>query len=209
MALVKVSWLASLMLLISPAIYARDAKPALSPVPASQQAALTRRLKTYTEAFRTKNWGALYDLVSDQNKRRNDGTILDREIFVRDMQYPNSARLEKFTPVRAAVTTAFVTAFADIDIPITPVRKADRNRFGSFVIYGCGEIAHGDDGPERRMAAVIALLDSGVWSFTKWTYTDSFEGCSQLSDPAWNPDHFLRLDGPMDELFCEVYTCEL
>ena len=200
-----VAWLASLVLLICPAIHAQSSKSALSRVPASQRAALTRRLVAYTEAFRTKNWNALYDLVSEENKHRSDGAVLDRDTFVKDMQYLNSARLAKFTPVRAAVTTPF----ALLDIPITPVGKANRNRFGSFVIYGCGEIARGNDGPERRIAAVIALLDGGVWSFTKWTYTEAFEGCSQLSDPTWNPDSFLRLDGPMEELFCEVYTCEL
>jgi len=205
MALVKVTWLASHMLLLSPAIYAQSSKSALSPIPTGQRPALTLRLKAYTETFRTKNWNALYDLVSYQNKSHYDGTIVDRETFVQDMQYPNSARLEKFTPVRARA----MMPFAVIDIPIMPVRKADRNRFGSFVVYGCGEIAHGTDRPERRIAAVIALLDNGVWSFTKWTHTESFEGCSQLSDPAWNPDYFLRLDGPMDELFCELYTCEL
>lgn len=192
-------------ILIAAPIYSQDGKTSLGPVPASQRSALAKRLVAYTEAFHTKDWGALYDLVSDQNKRRIDGTILDRGTFVKDMQYPDSARLEKFTPIRATA----MTPFAVIDIPTVPVRKADRNLFGSFVIYGCGEIAHGNDAPARRIAAVIALLDSGVWSFTKWTYTESFEGCSQLSDPAWNPDSFLRLDGPMDELFCEVYTCEL
>lgn len=205
MALVKVAWLASLMLLTPAAIHAQRSKSALSPIPAGRRLALTQGLTAYTEAFHTKNWNALYDLVSDQNKRRSNGTIIDRETFVQDMQYLNSARLEKFTPVRTTV----MTPFAVIDIPTSPARKTDRNRFGSFVIYGCGEIANGDDGPERRVAAVIAVLNSGAWSFTKWTYAESFEGCSQLSDPAWNPDSFLRLEGPMGELFCEVYTCKL
>jgi hypothetical protein len=91
------------MLVVPLAIHAQAAKSALSPVPASQRPALIQRLKAYTEAFRTKDWASLYDLVSDENKIGVDNKLkVYKPTFVRDMQGTyDLQRLIKFAPVHA------------------------------------------------------------------------------------------------------------
>jgi hypothetical protein len=184
---VKFIWLVPLVLLISTAERAQSAKSALSPVSPSQRSGLAARLVAYTEAFRTKNWDALYDLVSDENKHGLDGKLkVTKRIFVRDMQGTEDLeRLRKFTPVRTEV--------------VFP---------GEFNIYGCGEIPYGNQKLER-VAAVRAVQEDGDWFFANWDYADPPEPCSQLSDPAWKPPAHLRLDGPMSQVSCELFTCKL
>ena len=187
MALVKVIWLASLVLLIPPAIHAQDTKSALSPVPAGQRSALAQRLVVYTAAFRTKNWDVLYDLVSDDSKIGPDGKVkVYKRTFVREMQGTyDLQRLRKFTPVR---TEAIMT--------------------GEYDIYGCGEIPYGTQKLER-IAAVRAVREHDDWFFVNWDYADPPEGCSHLADPAWKPRVPLRLDGPMSQVSCDLFTCTL
>jgi hypothetical protein len=187
MALLKVVRLASLVFLVSPAIPAQATKSALAPVPVSQRPALSQRLVAYTEAFRTKNWEALYDLVSDENKNGLDGKLkVSKSTFVRDMQGTyDLQRLRKFTPVR---TEALMV--------------------GEYDIYGCGEIPYGNEKLER-IAAVRAVLERGGWHFVIWDYAEPPEECSHLADPAWKPQLPMKLDGPMSQVTCELFTCEL
>jgi hypothetical protein len=186
MALVKVACLASLMLLISPAIHAQDAKSALSPVPTSQQAALAQRLKAYTEAFRAKDWASLYDLVSDENKIGFDNKLkVHKRTFVRDMQGTyDLQRLIRFAPVRT-----------------------ENDGTGNFDIYGCGELPYGNQKIER-IAVVRAVREHGDWFFTNWDYPEPPTPCSQLSDPNWKARN-LRLGEPMSQVSCELNTCTL
>ena len=183
----KVVRLASLVLLITSTIHGQNAKSALSPVPAGQRSALTQRLIAYTTSFRTKNWDTLYDLVSDENKNSLDGKLkATKRIFVRDMQGTyDFQRLRKLTPVR---TEAIVV--------------------GEYDIYGCGEIPYANEKLER-IAAVRAVLERGGWHFVTWDYAEPPEECSQLSDPAWKPQVPMKLEGPMLQVSCELFTCEL
>jgi hypothetical protein len=186
MALVKVIRLASLILVVPLAIHAQAAKSALSPVPASQRPALIQRLKAYTEAFRTKDWASLYDLVSDENKIGVDNKLkVYKRTFVRDMQGTyDLQRLIKFAPVHA-----------------------ENDGTGNFDIYGCGQLPFGNQKIER-IAVVRAAREHGDWFFTNWDYPDPPIPCSQLSDSNWKARN-LRVDEPMSQVSCELRTCTL
>lgn len=89
-------------------------------------------------------------------------------------------------------------------IRFTPVRTESAAL--GYDVYGCAEIP----GRDETIAAVRAVWEHGNWFFTDWAYTDPWEPCSRLSDPAWKlPQPPLRLDGPMQELVCYLGTCEL
>jgi hypothetical protein len=187
MALVKVSWFASLMLLVLSAVHAQSAKSPFDPVPADQRPALAQRLRAYTEAFRTKDWAGLYDLVSPDSKIGMDGKLkVTKRVFVRDIQGTyDLQRLIKFVPDRT-----------------------ETGGPGDFSIYGCGKLPYGNKQIER-IAAVHAVREEGDWLFSNWDYPDPPEPCSRLSDPAWKPSRSLRLDGPMSQVSCELFTCTL
>ena len=177
---------ALLALLIATPLYSQVTKIPLAPVPAGQRPALAKRLTLYTNAFRTKDWAALYDLVSDGNKTDFNGKVkVTKRIFVRDMHGSyDLQRLIKFAPVRT---------------------EADPL---GFDVYGCGEIPYGNEKLER-VAAVRAVREHGNWFFANWDYVDPPEPCSHLSDPAWKPKIPLKLDTPMLQVSCELFTCTL
>ena len=140
----------------------------------------------FTTAFRGKDWYSLYDLVSEVNKRLRDGTPMSRKTFGRDMESGfDSYRLLKFTPIRTEATPG-----------------------GQFDIYGCGEFPSGGEKPERVAVAVRAVREHDDWFFTTWDYFDPREPCSNLSDPAWTPSRYLRLNY-LPELVCDLNTCTL
>jgi hypothetical protein len=174
-------------LLIATPLYSQVRKTPLAPVPAVQRPALAKRLTLYTDAFRTKDWAVLYDLVSEANKARLDGKVkVTKRVFVRDMRDTyDLQRLTKFTPVR--------TEAGDQD---------------AFDIYGCGEVPYGNQKSER-VAAVRAVREHGDWFFANWDYADPPEPCSHLSNPAWKPKIPLKLDSPMSQVSCELFTCTL
>ena len=65
----------------------QSAKAALAPIPVAQRATLRARLSAYTEPFRKKDWGALYNLVSENRKNGLDGSLrVTRKKCVYDMQ---------------------------------------------------------------------------------------------------------------------------
>jgi hypothetical protein len=175
------------ILLIVTAVHPLGAGTAFAPVSASRRPLLTKRLIAYTEAFRKKDWAALYDLVSDQDKISvEDGKDkVSREAFVRDMQGTSDLqRLIKLTPMRTEMSV-----------------------FG-YDVYGCAEIPDGNQ-KLKRIAAVRAVWEHDNWYFTNWAYADPPEPCSHLSKAAWKPQLPLRLDEPMSQLTCDLYTCEL
>lgn len=190
-----------LAILLETTVVAQNQKTPFVPVPPNQRTALTRRLISYTTAFRQKDWTSLYDLVSDENKishgkpvfssRTNQMSFVtvkvSRRAFIRDMQGTyDLQRLIRFAPVRTDVAGA-----------------------GAFNIYGCGELPYGNERIER-VAAVRAVLEHGEWYFTNWDYPDPPEPCSRLSDPAWKPARYMqRLDEPMSQVTCELQTCTL
>jgi hypothetical protein len=83
-----------LMLAISSA-YAQSGKEAFSKLPADQQQSLTRRLSQYVNAYRTRNWKALYNLVSDTGKNG-----VNQQAFIAAMKAKPLRQLRGYTPLR-------------------------------------------------------------------------------------------------------------
>jgi len=183
---VTASRVALSVLLIAVAAYSQDTKTPFSPVPVVQRRTLAKRLIHYTDAFRSKDWYSLYDLVSGVNRTHFGGSHLDRKIFARAMEDGDDwDRLLKFTPIRTEVASS-----------------------GPFDVYGCGEFPSGEKDPERVAVAVRAVRENGRWFFTAWDYFDPREPCSSVSEPAWRPLHYssLRLSF-LPELACLVNVC--
>lgn len=175
----------SVLLLVASA-YSQDANTPFDPVPVGQRNDLAIRLTDYTDAFRRKDWGSLYDLAAAVNKRLRDGSRMSKETFARQMNAGfDSYRLLKFMPIRTKLNAA-----------------------GQFDVYGCGEFPSGDKKTERIAVAVRAVRENDVWCFTAWDYFDPRQPCSNLSDPAWKPSPYLRLDY-LPELVCDLNTCVL
>jgi hypothetical protein len=131
--------------------------------------------------------GTLYDLVADLDKIpvENGKDKVSKDAFIRDIQGTSDGqRLVKFTPVRTEAGLM------------------------GFDIYGCAEIPYGNQ-TLKRIAAVRAVREHDNWYFTNWAYADPPEPCAHLSNAAWKPQLPLRLDGPMSQLTCDLYTCEL
>jgi hypothetical protein len=166
---------------------AQSTKSPLAPIPVAERAALTARLAAYTEAFRKRDWSVLYDLVADNDKDGLDGKLkVTRRSFVADMQGTyDLQRLIKFTPVRTAAAAVL-----------------------AYDIYGCGEIPYGHQKLERIAALRAVMGKHGEWVFVDWDYAEPPTPCSSLSD-SWKPQVPLRLDGPMSQVSCEIFTCTL
>jgi hypothetical protein len=178
--------LLSILIVVAP-VHAQSAGNPFALVPARQRSLLKKRLTAYTEAFRTKDWGTLYGLVPDLDKIpvENGKDKVSKDAFIRDMQGSSDwQRLVKFRPVRTEAG------------------------FMGFDVYGCAEIPYGNQ-KLKRIAAVRAVWEHDNWYFTTWAYAYSPEPCSNLSNPAWKPELPLRLDGPMSQLTCDLFTCEL
>lgn len=200
-------------LLIVTAVHSQAAGTPLAPVPKNQRALLKKRLIAYTEAFRKKDWPALYDLVSDTDKlSMEDGKVkVDEDTFVRDMQETGDGeRLIKFTPVRTEIPDwikSLPLIPAPTEIPDRPKSKPARMEMPRLLdVYGCAEIPDGNQ-TLKRIAAVRAVWEHDNWHFTTWAPAYPSEPCSHLANPAWKPQAPLRLDDPMPGMFCEVYTC--
>ena len=164
-------------------VNSQGVKTPFGPVPARERPLLAKRLNAYTRSFRNKDWGALYDLVSDANKRNLVSKVrVNKHTFVYAMQ--NSFEMRHL-------------------LKLTPVRMESGGL--GYDIYGCGEVP----GRGESIAAVRAVWEHDNWFFTDWSYADPWEPCSRLSDPAWKPQIPLRLDGPMVELACILNICEL
>jgi hypothetical protein len=181
------SWVVLSAILIAAAAYSQDANSPFGPVPPAQRKELANRLIEYTDAFRGRNWNSLYDLAADVNKKRSDGKRISRKTFGRLMKDEEDDwyQLLKFTPIRTEITPA-----------------------GQFDVYGCGEFVSGEEKPERVAVAVRAVREHGAWFFTNWDYFDPCQPCSNLSDPAWKPSHYLRLEY-LPEVVCVIGVCTL
>jgi hypothetical protein len=177
------------LLLILPCtpLCAQSAKSPLAPIPVAQRATLSARLAAYTDAFRKQDWAALYDLVADNDKAGLDGKVkVTRRRFVADMQGTyDLRRLIKFTPIRTEAAELF-----------------------EYDIYGCGAIPYGHQKLERIAAVRAVRGKRGEWLFVDWDYAEPPTPCASLTDN-WKPQVPLRLDGPMPQVSCEIFTCTL
>jgi hypothetical protein len=161
----------------------QNTKDPFASVPASQRRALANGLVSYTGAFKERDWALLYDLVSDENKKGPNGNLkVNRAAFVRAMKGTDE-RLIEFEPI-----------------------WTDPGAVGTFYIYGCGEVASGDQNIER-ISAVRAVRKHGKWFFANWDYTSPPEPCSHLGNPEWKPGVMSHLNEPMDQVLCAVHPC--
>jgi hypothetical protein len=177
------------LLTATPTVLAGSAGIPFGPVPVDQQKALAKRLKDFTNAFREKDWTALYDLASDVNKKRWDGQLLNEKQFVQDMQSQvkhgdDWYRLLKFTPLRTEKVSE-----------------------GQYNVYGCGEYRHFGE-KERTAVVVRAVREQNRWSFTAWN-PNMNEPCSSLDDSAWEAWPDPQLDFLCPAIMCDVRMCTL
>jgi hypothetical protein len=159
------------------AVYAQNETQPFSKLPRGEQQSLTRRLSEYVKVYRSRNWKALYDLVSDTGK----GSV-NRDTFIAAMkeehgtEYAGMPDLLEFSPDRT-----------------------EENEDG-IDIYGCGK-ARREHEIYTGIAVVHAVHEHNSWFFTGWTFTQfPNEPCKLLSDPDWKPARSMEWKKPMEEL---------
>jgi hypothetical protein len=166
--------------------YAQDAGGPFAPVPKEQRSRLEHRLKLMTAAYRDKDWAALFELISDENRTTNEGKPLTEAAFAQQMSGGFDAyRLVKFEPAHT------VQVFG-----------------GNYDVYGCGEFPSGAAQPQRFVVAVREVREHDDWLFTTWDYPDPRQDCRTLQDPDWKPSANLRLDF-LPQLTCILKICQI
>src|SRR5579872_3946497 len=97
--------------------YAQNEKQPFAKLPQTEQQSLTQRLNEYVNAYRVRNWNALYDLVSDTGKNG-----VNRKTFIAAMKAKHGG-----------------TEYADMPdlLGFTPDRS--ENDEDGIDIYGCGK----------------------------------------------------------------------
>ena len=138
---------------------------------------LQQRLAAYVDAYKARNWGALYGLVSDTG--RGDAK---REYFIARMEaehgktYADDPDLLNFSPDRSLANES------------------------GYDLYGCGTARREGKG-FHGIAVVHTIFEHGNWFFTGWRFT-SFpnENCKHLSKIDWTADSVQGWDKPMIEL---------
>ena len=158
---------------------ARIGKPidAYSNIPADKRESLKIRLSEYVNENRTRNWGKLYELVSETGRGE-----LTREAFIPRMEQAHGLSFANYPDL-----LAFVPARGD---------KAD----DGFDLYGCGE-AQREGTKYKGIAVVHAIFEHENWFFTGWSFDGMADGsCSALNKPEWQPFNRLRWNHKMEEL---------
>jgi hypothetical protein len=155
-----------------------DSPQWLSPVTAEHREALAKRLDAYVKAHRSKDWGKLFDFVTDAGR---GGT--SRDTFVAKMKaahqkdFSNSPDLLDFRPART--------------------KKDDS---GEYDICGCGQ-ARREAQNFNGIALVHAVFEHDDWFFSGWTFTEfPNEPCKDLADPSWEAPDPMEWNQPMQEL---------
>jgi hypothetical protein len=147
-------------------------------IPAGKRESLKTRLSEYVDNSRTRNWGKLYDLVSDTGRGgiNRDGFI-DRMKQAHGVSFANYPDLLQFVPARA-----------------------DKSEDGGFDLYGCAEARR--EGEEYKGIAVVhAVYERESWFFTGWSFDGMASGsCSALKKADWQPFTRLRWNHIMEEL---------
>ena len=166
------------LVLIFFSAYAKSGKDAFTKLPQDEQQLLTRRLKEYVNAYRKRDWKALYQLVSDTGKNG-----VNQQTFIAAMNAKHGGKEYSDMPDLLAFTP----------------NRSDENEDG-LDIYGCGKAKR--EGENYRGIAVIhAIHEHSTWSFSGWGFTEfPNEPCSRLSDPAWKPEGQMEWRQPMEEL---------
>jgi hypothetical protein len=135
-------------------------------------------LSEYVNAYHTRNWKALYDLVSDIGKNG-----VNQKTFIAAMKAKHGGKEYSAMPDLLAFTP----------------NRSDENE-GGLDIYGCGKAKR--EGENYTGVAVIhAVHERNTWSFSGWGFTEfPNEPCVRLSDPAWKPQGHMEWEQPIEEL---------
>jgi hypothetical protein len=158
--------------------YAQSGTEAFSKLPSNQQQSLTRRLGEYVQAYRTRDWKKLYDLVSDTGKKG-----VNQQVFVAAMKAKHGRKGFSGMPDLLAFTPA----------------RSGENEDG-LDIYGCGK-AKREGETYTGIAVIHAVPEQGTWTFSGWSFTEfPNEPCSRLKDPNWTPQGQMEWRQPMEEL---------
>jgi len=152
----------------------------LSVFPSTQRDALARRLDAYLKTNRARDWGKVYDLISDSGR----GGV-NRQTFVAKMkaahgrEFANDPDLLEFRPVRSRST------------------QTDNSEYD---VFGCGKAQR--EGRDFNGVALIHLVfERNEWFFSGWTFTEfPNEPCRALSDPSWEAPDPMEWNQPLDEL---------
>jgi len=158
--------------------FSADSGKWISAVPAEQRDTLPKRLDAYVKAYRSRDWGKLFDFISDAGR----GGV-DRPAFVARMKaahrkdFSNSPDLLTFRPARTT--------------------KSNKTEYD---VYGCGS-AQREGQSFNGVALVHAVFEHGDWSFSGWSFTEfPNEPCKTLSDPSWETPGPMEWSRPMEEL---------
>jgi hypothetical protein len=123
--------------------FAVDRKEWLAAVPTDQQDQFAKRLYGYVRANHAREWGKLFDFISDEGKRG-----VDRQVFVAKMKtahgkdFANSPDLLEFRPDRSA--------------------KSDKTE---YEVYGCGKAVR-EGRNFNGVAQVHAVFEHNDWFFS-------------------------------------------
>jgi len=158
--------------------FAGDGKGWLSAVPTDQQDEFATRLDGYIKANQAREWGKLFDFISDAGK----GGV-DRQVFVAKMKtahgkdFANSPDLLEFRPDRSA--------------------KSGKTE---YEVYGCGKAVR-EGRNFNGIALIHAVFEHNDWFFSGWRFTEfPNEPCKALSDPSWEVPAPMEWNQPMEEL---------
>jgi hypothetical protein len=158
--------------------YARNDEKLFSKLPSEERQVLTRRLGEYINAYRARNWNALYELVSNTGKNG-----VNEQTFIAAMKAKHGGKEYSDMPDLLAFTP----------------NRSDENEDG-FDIYGCAKAKR--EGENYTGIAVIhAVQEHSTWFFGGWSFTEfPNEPCNRLSDVNWKPQGQMEWKKPMDEL---------
>ena len=147
-------------------------------IPVDKRETLKMRISEYVEGNQRRNWGKIYDLVSDTG--RGDTT---REAFIARMEqahgvsFANYPDLLKFVPARS-----------------------DKSEGGGFDLFGCAE-ARREGEKYKGIAVLHVVFEHENWFFTGWSFDGMASGsCSELEKSNWEPSARLNWKHVMEEL---------
>jgi hypothetical protein len=158
--------------------FARPQQEPMSKIPENQRESLRIRLDAYVKAYQARNWGKLYDLVSDTGRGgATRGNFINAMKAQHGMEFANMPDLLEFYP-----------------------DHAEAGVVGGFDIYGCGK-ARREGQMYDGIAVTHAVFEHDNWYFTGWRFT-AFpnRSCKELSNPSWKPMNRLKWDLPMEEV---------
>jgi hypothetical protein len=157
---------------------AGTARDPYASIPADKRETLKTRISEYVEGNQRRNWGKVYDLVSDSG--RGDTT---REAFIARMEqahgvsFANYPDLLKFVPARS-----------------------DKSEDGGFDLFGCAE-ARREGEKYKGIAVLHVVFEHENWFFTGWSFDGMASGsCSELEKSGWEPSARLNWKHVMEEL---------